>query len=88
MVIIHHNFTNKFKPLDITINQKVSSLSLSHKFKTWYRDRVSNHLKRGVALLKMSDLKTLHERWIVGMYDTITSANEVFLRIANFNNIN
>ena len=74
LVIVTHNVTSKFHFLDITINQKAKTF-ISHKFNTCYRDHVSYQLKRGVAtgtekvLLRMSDLKPLHARWIVEMYD-------------------
>ena len=48
LVIVPDNFTNKFQPLDITINQKTKKF-ISHKFNTWYGNRASNQLKRGMA---------------------------------------
>ena len=70
LVIVLRNLTNKFQPLDISINQKAKKF-VSHKFDTWYADRVSKQLKRGVApgdvevSMKLSALKPLHARWIV-----------------------
>ena len=59
LVIMPHNLTNKFQPLDISINQKAKKF-ISHKFNTWYVDvKVS---------MKISDLKPLHAHWIVNMY--------------------
>ena len=48
LVIVPHNLTNKFQPLDISINQKAKTF-VSHKFNTWYADRVSEQYRRGVA---------------------------------------
>ena len=48
LVIVPHNLTSKFQPFDISINQKVKKF-VSHKFNTWYADRVSEQLRRGVA---------------------------------------
>ena len=48
----------------------------------WYADRVSEQLKRGVApgdvkvSMKLSDLKPLHARWIVEMFDYLKQQNE------------
>ena len=44
LAIVPHNLINKFQPLDITINQKAKKF-ISHKFNTWYGDRVINQLK-------------------------------------------
>ena len=73
LVIVPHNLTNKFQPLDISINQKAKKF-ISHKFNTWYANRVSQQLKKGVApgdvkvSMKMYDPKPLHARWIVDIY--------------------
>ena len=73
LLIVLQNFTNKFQPLDIIINQKAKKF-VYHKFNTWYGDRASNQLKRGMApgnievSFKMFNLKPLHARWIVEMY--------------------
>ena len=73
LVIVPHNLTNKFQPLNISISQKAEKF-ISHKFNTWYADRVNELLKKGVApgdvkvSVKMSDLKPLHAFWIVDMY--------------------
>ena len=73
--------TNKFQPLDISINQKAKKF-VSHKFNTWYADRVSEQLRRGVApgdakvSMKLSDLKPLHARCIVEMFDYLKQQNE------------
>ena len=73
MVIVPHNLTNKFQPLDLTINQKAKKY-VSSKFNEWYAERVSKQLMNGKAAgdvkvsLKLSDLKLLHAKWIVEMY--------------------
>ena len=65
LVIIPDNLTNKFQPLDITINQSAKKF-ISDKFNAWYADRISKQLSNGVApgdvkiSPKLSDLKTLH----------------------------
>ena len=81
LVIVPHNSTNKFQPLDISINQKAKE-SVSHKCNTWYADRASEQLRRGAApgdvkvSMKLSDLKPLHARWIVETFDYLKQQNE------------
>ena len=81
LVIVPHNLTNKFQPLDISINQKAKKF-VSHQYNKWYADRVSEQLRRGVApgdvkvSMKLSDLKPLHARWIVEMFDYLKQQNE------------
>ena len=71
--IAPHNLTNKFQPLDSTINQKAKKYVPS-KFNEWYSERVSKQLMNGKApgdvkvSLKLNDLKPLHAKWIVEMY--------------------
>ena len=85
LVIAPHNLTNKFQPLDISINQKAKKF-ISHKFNTWYPDRVSEQLKNGVApgdvkvSMKISDLKPLHARWTVDMYIFLKQQKESILK--------
>ena len=74
LVIVPHNLTNKFQPLDISINQSAKKF-ISNKFNAWYADRVSKQLSNGTApgdvkvSLKLSDLKPLQTRWILETYN-------------------
>ena len=45
LVMVPDNLTNKFQLLDISINKKAKNF-ISHKFNTWYEDRVSEQLKK------------------------------------------
>jgi len=71
LVIMPHNLSNKFQPLDLTTNQK------ANKFNEWYAEKVSKELRLRKAAgdvkvsLKLSDLKPLHAKWIVEMYDCL-----------------
>ena len=73
LVIVPHNLTNKFQPLDLTINQKAKKY-VSSKFNEWYAERVSKQLMNGKApedvkfSLKLSDLKPLRAKWIVDVW--------------------
>ena len=81
LVIVPHNLTNKFQPLDLTINQKEKKY-VSSKFNEWYAERVSKQLMNGKApgdvkvSLKLSDLKPLHAKWIVEMYGYLKQQKE------------
>ena len=85
MVIVPHNLTNKFQPLDISINQSAKKF-ISNKFNAWYADRVSKQLSNGVApgdvkvSLKLSDLKPLHARWIVEIYNHLKHQNDSIIK--------
>ena len=45
LVIVPHNLTIKFQPLDISIDQKAKKF-ISRKFNIWYAYRVSEQLKK------------------------------------------
>ena len=85
LVIVPHNLTNKFQPLDISINQSAKKF-ISNKFNAWYADRVSKQLSNGVApgdvkvSLKLSDLKPLHARWIVEIYNHLKHQNDSIIK--------
>ena len=80
-IFLLYNLTNKFQPLYISINQKAKNF-VSHKFNTWYADRVSEQLRRSVApgdvklSMKLSDLTPLHARWIIEMFHYLKQQNE------------
>ena len=57
LVIVPHNVTNKFQPLDISVNQAVKKF-ISNKFNNWYADRVSKQLSNEIA---PGDVKVSHK---------------------------
>ena len=85
LVIVPHNLTNKFQPLDISINQSAKKF-ISNKFNAWYADRVSKQLSNGVATgdvkvsLKLSDLKPLHAQWIVETCNHLKHQNHSIIK--------
>ena len=85
LVIVPHNLTNKFQPLDISINQSAKKF-ISNKFNAWYADRVSKQLSNGVApgdvkvSLKLGDLKPLHPQWIVEIYNHLKHQNDSIVK--------
>ena len=48
LVIVSHNLTNKFQPLDISANQSAKKF-ISNKFNWWHADRVRSQLPNGMA---------------------------------------
>ena len=74
LVIVPHDLTNKSQPLDLTINQKAKKF-VSNRFNKWYAKRVSRQLTNGKlpgdvkVSLKLSNLKPLHAKWVVEMYE-------------------
>ena len=46
IVIISHNLTNKFHPLDLSVNKAVKA-SISEKYNTWTANEISKQLKKG-----------------------------------------
>ena len=85
LVIVPHNLTNKFQPLDISINQSAKKF-ISNKLNAWYTDRVSKQLSNGVAPcdakvpLKFSDLKPLHVQWIIETYNHLKHQNDPIIK--------
>ena len=59
---------------------------MSHCFNTWYAERVSKQLTNGKApayvkvSLKLSDLKPLHAKWIVEMYNYLKEQKESIIK--------
>ena len=85
LVIVPHNLTNKFQPLDISINQSAKKF-ISNKVNAWYADRDSKQLSNGVApgnfkvSLKLSNLKPLHVWWIVEIYNHLKHQNDSIIK--------
>ena len=82
IVIIPQNLTNKFQPLDISVNKAAKSF-ISDKYNFWLANKMSKQLTAGnVATdvkvsLKLPVIKRLHANWIVDLYNTLTDDNEM-----------
>ena len=65
VVIVPHNLTNKFQPLDLSVN-KAAKAFISEKYNTWMTNEISKQIKRGIAppdvkvSLNLSVIKPLH----------------------------
>ena len=73
VVIVPHNLTNNFQPLDLSINKAAKSF-IQNKYNDWFADQVFTQLQNGKDPThvkipsKLSDLKPMHSRWIVDWY--------------------
>ena len=81
-VIVRHNLTNKFKPLDIIANKPANSL-ISNKCNAQFSEQVSQQLEKGIqpaeASLALTELKAMNARWIVDLYQYLFRKQEVIL---------
>ena len=71
---VPNNMTHYFQPLDLTVNA-VAKHFLKVKFELWYANEVKKQLDEGTKVyeinipLKLSILKPIHGRWLLGLYD-------------------
>ena len=72
--IVPHNLTNKFQLLDVSVNKPAKAF-ITNKYNDWYSQQVVDQLGKGVqptqiqVSAKITDIKPLHARWIVGLYE-------------------
>ena len=80
VVIVPHNLTNKFQPLDITINKPAKSF-ISNKYNEGFFKQVPQKLEKGIqpASLGLIDLKVMHAKWILELYHHLCRQNEIIL---------
>ena len=75
LIIVPHNLTNKFQPLDITVNKPAKS----------YTEQVAKQLNEGKApadvevSLNLSEIKPLHAKWIYEMYKDLREHSDLVL---------
>ena len=81
--IIPQNLTNKFQPLDITVNKPAKSYT-ANKCSAWFADDVTKQLAKSIkpAGVKvssaLSELKPVHAQWIVDVYEYLCKQPEIF----------
>ena len=81
---IPHNLTNKFQPLDLSIN-KAAKAFISGKYNTWMTNEISKQIKRGIAppdvkvSLNLSVIKPLHAKWIVDLHHYLKAEKAMIL---------
>ena len=85
VVVVPHNLTNKFQPLDLTVN-KAAKTFIQNQYNDWFSDQVARQLKSGKdptdikVSSKLSDLKPLHASWIVDLYKHMQGEDELILK--------
>ena len=84
VVVAPHNLTNKFQPLDITVNKPAKSL-ISNKYNEWFAEQVAKQLQKGIppadiqVSLNLGQLKVMHAPWISALYDYLCDQKEIIL---------
>ena len=84
IVIVPHNLTNKFQPLNITINKPAKSF-ISNKHNEWFSKQVSQQLEKGIqsAYVKLPlgliKLNVMHAKWILDVYNYLCHQKEIML---------
>ena len=67
VVIVPHNLTNHFQPLDITVNKLTKSF-ISNKYNEWFPKQISKQLEKGIqpadakVSLGLIELKVMHAK--------------------------
>ena len=73
--------THYFLPKDLTVNAFAKRF-LKDKFELWYANEVKKQLDEGTEVyeidipLKLSILKPIHGRWLLGLYDHLRNNKE------------
>ena len=84
VVIVPHNLTNKFQPLDLSVNKAAKSF-IQNKYNDWFAEQVSTQLRNGKdpadvkVSSKLSDLKPLHARWVVDWYHYVQDEKQMII---------
>ena len=85
VVIVPHNLTNKFQPLDLSVNKAAKSF-VQNKYNDGFAEQVFTQLQNGKdptdvkILSKLSALKPIHARWIVDWYNHVIKVTEMIVR--------
>ena len=84
VIIVPHNLTNKFQPLDITVH-KLDESFISVKYNELFSKQVSQPLEKVIqrADVKVSlapiGLEVIHAKWILKLYNHLCHQNEIIL---------
>ena len=84
VVIVPHNLTNKFQPLDITVNKPAKSF-ISNKYNEWFAEQVAKQLQKGITAadiqisFNLVELKVMHARWIASLYEYLCDQKGIIL---------
>ena len=84
VVIVAHNLTNRFRPLDITVNKPTKSF-ISNKYNEWFCMHFSQKLEKGIqpadvqVSLGLTELKVMHAKWILELCNYLYRQNGIML---------
>ena len=86
-VIVHvpNNMTDHFQPLDVNVNGHAKEF-LKRKFECWYAEQVTDQIDSGSSVydvnvpLKLSIIKPIHARWLLGLYDHLRNSSETIIK--------
>ena len=84
ILIVPHNLTKKFRPLEISVN-KTAKAFIQNQYNDWFSNEVSVQLKKGTdpadikITSKLSNLKPLHASWIVDLYKHLSDNQEIIV---------
>ena len=85
VVIVPHNLTNKFQPLDINVNEAAKAF-IQNMCNEWFSNEVATQLNRGIdptevkISSKLSDLEPLHASWIVVFYEHLKKETGMIIK--------
>ena len=85
--IVPCNLLNKFQPLAITAKliEKRAKSFISNKYNAWFSEHISQQLEKGIQpadvkeSLEITELKTMHDKWIVDLYQYFFRQKEIVL---------
>ena len=84
VLIVPHNLTNKFQPLDVTVNKPAKSF-ISNLYNEWFAEQVTKQIRNGIppadiqVSLNLGELKVMHARWISSLYHYLCDRKEIIL---------
>ena len=81
-MLVSNNMTHIFQLLDLTVNSRAKTF-MKEKYAVWYASQIIVGLERGrlavdetdVMFSTLTTMKPLHAKWIMNLYDGITSEN-------------
>ena len=78
VVIIPHNLTNKFQPLDLSVNKATKSF-IQNKHNDWFANQVFTQLQNGKDPTDVK-ISSIHARWIGDWYNHVIKEKEMIVR--------
>ena len=80
VVMVPANCTDRLQPMDISVNKPAKNF-LRQQFQEWYADKICQQLDRDEGMvpvdLRLSIVKPLGARWIIKLFDYLTSKPDI-----------